>query len=155
MKLATLVVCALLVSSLSHAGSSPDKAQKPVKVGAAVTVKKATDIDQLSANAKQYVGQTVRIEGTVKAVCQHKGCWVEVTSPKGTTFTAKSLDESVLLPKDSAGRKVIVQGVVTTLPAKGETEEQHAHHEADGHDCPQPRYVVDTRGAELLPVAKR
>jgi hypothetical protein len=68
--------------------------------------------------------------------------------PKGATFMAKSLDESVLLPKDIAGRKVIVQGVVKQLPAKGETEEQHAH-----HACADPRPPAGCQRARVMATA--
>ena len=98
--------------------AAPTPGTDAVRVGAAVTSRKPTDIDKLARDPKKYVGRTVRIDGTVKKVCQGAGCWVEVASAKGTTFLARSLDESVLLPKDCAGRKIVVQGVVTMLPAK-------------------------------------
>jgi hypothetical protein len=80
---------------------------------------------------------------------------VEVASARGGSFLAKSLDESVLLPKDCAGRKIVVQGVVTALPAPGAGAHQHTEKEAEGHTCPAPSYVVATRGVELLPTAPR
>ncbi len=58
---------------------------------------------------------------------------------------AKSLDESVLVPKDCAGRRVVVQGVVTALPAEHKAEPQPT----DGHACPRPEYVIATQGIEL------
>jgi hypothetical protein len=119
---ATLLLC---VSSIAIAGT-PAPGTDAVRVGAAITTKKATEIDKLAKDPKKFVGKTVRIEGTVKKVCQGAGCWVEVASSKGVTFLAKSLDESVLLPKDCAGRQIMVQGVVTMLPAKEAEAHQHA-----------------------------
>src|SRR5687768_4537018 len=77
----------------------------PVKVGAPITVKKPVKIEKLSKQPARFVGKTVRLEGKVKAVCQGTGCWVEVEDAQGLTFLAKSLDESVLLPMDCAGKK--------------------------------------------------
>jgi len=120
----------------------------PLKVGAPVTVKKPVDIAALAKKPAKFVGRTVRLEGIVKDVCQGRGCWVEVEGPKGVTFLAKSLDESVLLPKDCKGRRIAVEGVVTEM--KGETEAEHAEHaQAAGHSCPRPTYLVATKGAEL------
>jgi hypothetical protein len=95
----------------------------------------------------------VRLEGTVKSVCQGKGCWAEVVAPDGSTFLAKSLDDTILLPTDCAGRRIVVQGTVTSLGPAGDAEahaEEHAHGEvAEGHVCPRPAYVVATEGIEL------
>ena len=148
-----MIVLMLCAGSIALA-ESPATTSGPVKVGAAITTKKATDIARLVKDPKKYVGRTVRIEGTVKNVCQGAGCWVEVTSGKGVTFLAKSLDESVLLPKDCAGRKIMVQGVVTMLPAKGAEAHQHAEPVAEGHVCPAPTYLISTQGAELLAARK-
>lgn len=117
----------------------------PVQVGAPVTVKKPVKIAQLAKQPERYVGKTVRLEGTVKAVCQGMGCWVEVADGRGASFLAKSLDESVLLPKDCAGRKVVVQGVVTRLEAKAHEHE----HAGDAHECPRPTFLVSTQGVVL------
>ena len=115
-----------------------------VRVGEAVTVKQPVKIAALAGNPANFSGQTIRLEGTVKAVCQGMGCWVEVQEPGGASFIAKSLDESVLLPKDCAGKRIVVQGVVMTLPGSAAAEPAPAD-----HACPKPEYVVSTQGAEL------
>jgi hypothetical protein len=111
-----------------------------------VRVKKPLAIARLAKEPAKFKGRTIRIEGTVKEVCQGRGCWVEVMDASGVSFMAKSLDETVLLPKDCKGQHVVVEGVVTTLPA-------HAAEEAEpaDHSCPKPNFVVSTRGIELRP----
>ena len=59
---------------------------------------------------------------------------------------ARSLDESVLLPKDCKGQHVVVEGKVVTMPTKVADEP-----EPKDHACPKPTYVVSTRGIELHP----
>ena len=156
MKNPMLLVPALLFClTLNVVAGSTTTAPAPLRVGAAITVKKPVDIDRLARDPKRYLGRTVRLEGTVKEVCQGMGCWVEVASARGGSVLAKSLDESVLLPKDCAGRKIVVQGVVTKLLAPGAEAKEHAGHGAEGHSCPAPSYVVSTQGAELLPATPR
>gem|GEM_PF-5964448 len=46
----------------------------PLKVGAPVTVKKPVDIAALAKKPAKFVGRTVLLEGTVKDVCQGRGC---------------------------------------------------------------------------------
>ena len=79
----------------------------------------------------------------MKEVCQGMGCWVEVEA-NGASFLARSLDESVLLPKDCKGRKVVVQGVVKALPKVAKDEPVEV-----GHACPKPEWIVATEGAVL------
>jgi hypothetical protein len=137
------VVSALAIIVLAGP-SRADSTSDVQKFGAPVTQKKATDIAKLAKAPHKFKGKTVRLEGMVSDVCQGRGCWVKVTSAKGATFLAKSLDESVLVPKDCKGRKVVVQGVVTTLPAK----QEEGHGEAS-HECPAPEYVISMLGVEL------
>jgi len=113
-------------------------------VGAAVTVQEPVVIAKLAENPADFDGKTVRLQGTVKAVCQGMGCWVEVQDADGKSFLARSLDESILLPKDCAGRRIVVQGVVMTLPKAAAEEPMPAD-----HACPRPSYVVATQGVEL------
>lgn len=139
----------LLLAALSLCAASAF-AGEPAKFGAPVTVKKSFPVAKLAAAPAKFEGKTVRIEGTVAEVCQGRGCWVRVKDDKGTLFLAKSLDETVLLPKDCAGQHVVVQGVVTALKAK-----PHEHEEGEGHECPTPEYVVATQGIELRPADKK
>jgi hypothetical protein len=139
--LAALAACCLSAPFVGCGG--PEQAK--VAVGAPVTVDRPVSLVSLAASPESFAGETVRLEGTVKAVCQGMGCWVEVQDAKGASFIARSLDESVLLPKDCVGRKIVVQGVVTALPQ--EAHEEPA--EAAGHVCPKPEYVVATQGAML------
>lgn len=119
--------------------------------GAPVTVQKPTNLQKLSKSPAKFQGQTLRIEGTVKEVCQGAGCWVEVVDAKGASFIARSLDESVLLPKDCKGQKVVVQGLLTTMPQKKKEHEEGA----EAHACPAPAFVLSTTGIELAAVAAR
>ena len=137
--LATLV----LVPAAACAADAPAAA---MHFGAPIKVKAPVNVAQLAAGPQKFKGKTIRLEGTVKAVCQGKGCWVEVADDKGASFMARSLDESVLLPNDCKGWHVVVEGKVMTMPAKIAHEET-----ATDHACPKPDYVVSTRGVELTP----
>lgn len=137
-----LVAFSLIIGSgvASHTSTAGD----PIRAGAPITVKKSVRIDKLAKQPAKFEGKVLRLEGTVKNVCQGRGCWVDVEDANGVSFMAKSLDETILLPKDCQGRKVIVQGIVTALP--------HTHDAAaeDGHACPAPKYVLATQGVELI-----
>lgn len=48
--------------------------------------------------------------GTVKEVCQAKGCWIKVDAGNGQEMMVKFKDYGFFLPKDIAGKQVILQG---------------------------------------------
>ncbi len=116
------------------------------KFGAAITVKKCTPVAKLAKDPARLAGRKIKIAGAVKEVCQGRGCWVEVEA-EGVSFIARSLDESVLLPRDCKGRMVVVQGVVKPLPPAAKAEEPAAGEAA--HACPKPEWVLATEGVEL------
>ncbi len=138
-----MTLCALLVAATALAGPRAEAGAEMQSFGAPITVKKPVNIARLAKSPSRFAGRQVRLEGTVKEVCQGRGCWVEVEA-KGASFLARSLDESVLLPSDCKGRKVVVQGVVKSLtPAvRQETVEV-------GHVCPKPAWIVATEGVLL------
>ena len=141
---AALLVGALVLPAFAGDAASSENQ----RFGAPVVETKAASLAKLAKKPASFAGRTLRIEGVVKDVCQGQGCWVEVQDAKGATFIAKSLDESVLLPKDCKGRRIVVQGVVAALPAKGHDHDHGA--EVEAHECPTPSYVLSTQGAELV-----
>ena len=56
-----------------------------------------------------YKGKSFVTTGTVTAVCQSMGCWMEIADDK-TEAHIKMAGESFFVPKTSAGHKARVQG---------------------------------------------
>jgi hypothetical protein len=149
MRRTSFILAALIAGALALPAFAGDTTTADhQRFGAPVVEKKSASIAKLARKPASFAGRTLRIEGVVKDVCQGQGCWVEVQDAKGASFIAKSIDESVLLPKDCKGRRIVVQGVVTALPAKGHDHDHGA--EVAAHECPTPSYVLSTQGAELV-----
>jgi hypothetical protein len=142
---AWLVVCTLLVAGAALTAEGPGAGAAVRRFGSPIKVKKAVEIARLARDPARFAGRRIRIEGTVKDVCQGRGCWVEVEA-NGASFLARSLDETVLLPRDCKGHLVVVQGVVMVLP-RAAKEEVPA--EGEDHACPKPKWVLATQGVEL------
>ena len=120
MRLVSLVLVALLATAVARPAQATDESLANVqRFGAVVVEKKPVNLAKLQKKPASFSGRTLRIEGVVKDVCQGRGCWVEVQDARGATFIAKRLDESVLLPKDCKGQRIVVQGVVQPLAARG------------------------------------
>ncbi|HET7746470.1 MAG TPA: DUF4920 domain-containing protein [Vicinamibacteria bacterium] len=96
--------------------------------------------------AHPTAGQVVRLEGTVEAVCRNRGCWLtlrEGDQSVHVTFEGYSF----FVPKDSASKKVVLEGkVLVKEPDAAEV----AHLKKEGASAAAAaRVSVEAYGVEL------
>jgi len=75
-------------------------------------------IAELAAAPVKFRGQTVRLEGAVRAVCQKKGCWMEVRpveDREAAGVTVKFKGYAFFMPKDSRGAHATLEGKVNVI----------------------------------------
>ena len=87
--------------------------------------------DLLNANPADFADVKVRVKGKVAAVCQARGCWVQVEDTSGEKIFAKSFDHLVLMPKNCEGMAIDVVGTMYADPVE-EGEEQTYSFSLDG-----------------------
>src|SRR5918912_4415 len=91
--------------------------------GAAFTDAKVVALGEVMAHVEKYANRPVKVEGEIKDVCQAKGCWLVVTDgERAMRVTFK--DYAFFVPKDAAGKKVVLEGLVE----KKTISEMHAQH---------------------------
>ncbi len=117
----SLLLLVVVASACTKASpSTDDKHVKPLGAPIAATapvVALATVMkDQAAFKGKPFV-----TTGTVTAVCQSMGCWMEIKDDT-TEAHIKMAGESFFVPKTSAGHKARVQGTLTEV-AGGEDVE--------------------------------
>ena len=133
------------------------EAPKPVdnvNLGDPVDSAGVLPIDTVLASAGDYNGKDVVVEGTVKEVCQKKGCWHTIaTASPDVAVMVKDKEYKIFLPKDSAGKKVHLKGNFAMV----ETPEEEARHYAEdaGKDPstivgPQKGYAIDVAGVKFV-----
>lgn len=117
--LAGLVLAAIISSCGSPAGasagtSSPQSQQGDGKhFGEKISGEGAISYTNLLQVLQQKDSVATKVRGTVTSVCQQKGCWIKITS-EGTEqqdMMVKFKDYAFFMPKDIAGREVVLQGV--------------------------------------------
>lgn len=81
--------------------------------GAAVSKDGAIDVKQLTEKMKNEKELFVKIQGTVVAACQVKGCWMTADLGDGKTMRIRFKDYAFFVPKDSGGKKFYAQGVAS------------------------------------------
>src|SRR5262245_12481070 len=98
------------VVALALAAALPLGVGDETKLGAGVTLEKATPIEAIVASPKDYAGKTVRIDGVATAVCQAMGCWMAVASSDkqdAPTIRLKVEDGGpIVFPVSAKGKKV-------------------------------------------------
>ncbi len=77
----------------------------------------AVPVQAVVAEREAYIGQSVKIEGTVAEVCQMEGCWLTLQTGEGNNIRIlvarkESGDYAFTVPTDISGRRVVVQGTL-------------------------------------------
>jgi hypothetical protein len=139
---AALVVCVAFPASATATPQSENKAvtaEKTEPSTPAMVIKRGNKIgrkspvvalDDIVKDPEKYENKKIILEGTVKAVCQKKGCWMElVTAPDQAGVRVTFKDYGFFVPKDAAGLKVRAEGKIklTTL-----SKEDADHYEEEG-----------------------
>jgi Domain of unknown function (DUF4920) len=122
----TFLVLVLALSACSRASSS-SSSQKSAQKSAAAPVAAANKVGapisaaapvvalaDVMKNPDAYKGKSFVTTGTVTAVCQEMGCWMEIKDATGEAHI-KMAGEKFYVPKTSAGHKARVQGTLVDV----------------------------------------
>ncbi|RYD57932.1 MAG: DUF4920 domain-containing protein [Sphingobacteriales bacterium] len=82
------------------------------KYGKAFKANKATTVKSFTTTMKdQKEADDVVVKGTIAQVCQAEGCWIKLKNDAGgEDILVKFKDHAFLVPKDIAGKSVVVNG---------------------------------------------
>ncbi len=103
---------------------------EPLRMAETETIALAT----ILADKPAYDGKTVRVSGTVAAVCENRGCWLRMVDGEGgedvfVKFTCPV--KGRLIPMNAVNHRVVVEGKIIM----GEiTEEKARHYAKDAGD---------------------
>jgi hypothetical protein len=80
--------------------------------GEAVDAEDAVSYGSLLDMMSDSDSVAVKVKGKVEAVCQAKGCWMNIAGdqPEMEEMMVKFKDYGFFVPKDIAGREVVMQG---------------------------------------------
>ena len=121
------------------AAAAPASAGETETYGDGVTLTEAVAIDTLIANADEYVGKKVRVDGVITGVCKKRGCWMQVTDPEsGNGVRIKVEDGVIVFPYESMGQKAAAEGIFEAIkltPEQIKARQAAAHGHEVGEDC--------------------
>lgn len=114
-----LVVFTLLIFSCKEGDKQKVEDLKPVEkvsyasFGENFEEKDAFDSDRMAEKYENLSSKdtlVTKFHGTVNEVCQAKGCWMKLKLDGGVEAMVKFKDYGFFMPKDIAGKEVIVNG---------------------------------------------
>jgi hypothetical protein len=126
-------------------------AAAPESYGAGVSLGETTPLDRIIARPADFAGKTVRVEGTVEAVCTHMGCWMALkpdTAKDGSTMMIKVDDGVIVFPVSAKGKRASAQGVVQKVTADAEGQSAADEHaKVRGKDAKPVAWQIKATGA--------
>jgi len=84
----------------------------------------------VAKNPSAFKGKTIATTGTVRAVCQERGCWMEIVDTENHA-NVRMHGHAFFVPKSSSGKQAKIQGTVVLVK--------------DGKECDE----MSTTGAQL------
>lgn len=98
--------------SESEEATSTTKVEKDNHFGKTIDNSNAINYKELASKMGDSDSLAVKVKATVNTVCQKKGCWMNIASPNSETeeMFVQFEDYKFFMPKDIAGREVIVDG---------------------------------------------
>lgn len=90
--------------------------------GEPITLTSLTPVSAILDDPSAFIGQRVLVQGMVVAVCEEKGCWMDIASDREFEKVQIKVDDGVIVfPLSARGKQALVEGVVEELQL---TEEQ-------------------------------
>lgn len=90
-----------------------------LRLGAAIEASaEKVALTDVAKNPSAFVGKTFATNGTVTAVCQHMGCWMEIKDDSGEAHI-KMAGHAFFVPKTASGRKARVLATLVKSNEEG------------------------------------
>jgi hypothetical protein len=85
-----------------------------IHYGKPFTVKEETKISEILTSPEKFAGKTVKVRGTVTAVCAERGCFLNLKGDKKFQELQFKVDDGVIVfPADAQGKEALAEGVIS------------------------------------------
>jgi hypothetical protein len=83
--------------------------------GKAITEPGAVTLADVARDPNTFATKTFVVKGTVSAVCEHRGCWMEL-GDAGSSAHLRMSGHAFFVPRDSAGKQARVEARLVADP---------------------------------------
>jgi hypothetical protein len=136
----TLVACQPTDQAVPEADASADAAPAALAdfagttYGEPVTLTTLTPASTILDDPAAFVGKRVLVRGMVVAVCENKGCWMDIASDREFEKIQIKVDDGVIVfPLTARGKAALVEGVVEELQLSEEEAIAEGQRKAEEH----------------------
>jgi len=123
--------------------------------GDTITEEGAVPTVELAALMGDAPSKELKLVGTIEECCQKKGCWMKVDLGNGKSMRVTFKDYGFFVPKDAAGRQVVMDGVASFEETSVESLRHYAEdagkskEEIEAITEPTKELVFEARGVIL------
>jgi hypothetical protein len=97
--------------SLQVEPNSDTSSASALYLGDKITEEGAISITDLKNQMGDKKEMNVKLTGSIEAVCQKKGCWMELTNEGAEPLRVTFKDYAFFMPKDASGKTAIIEGI--------------------------------------------
>jgi hypothetical protein len=119
-------ILSLLVTIFTSLAVYAQSDEAPSYFGEKIDAENANDVTELPEMMADQNELTAKVKGTVQAVCQAKGCWMDIDLGNGEVMKVKFKDYGFFVPKDIAGSNVVMEGIARREMVDVETLQHYA-----------------------------
>jgi len=156
MPFAVLVACnnASTPETKTTAAETEAKAG-PQYFGEKITADGAKPTDSLKNMMGDQKEMTCKLTGKIEAVCQKKGCWMELKNADNSTIRVTFKDYAFFMPKDCSGKTAIVEGIAKVDETSVADLKEYAKDNGDKQEAidaitePKKELVFEAKGVIL------
>jgi Domain of unknown function (DUF4920) len=94
--------------------------------GEKITEANAVAVSELPKLMQGKKTLDTKLTGKIESVCQKKGCWMQLDLGNGQKMRVKFKDYAFFVPKDAAGKQVIIEGVASKETIDVATQKHYA-----------------------------
>jgi hypothetical protein len=104
------------------------------RYGEALTLEEITPVSTILDEPDAWVGRRVLVQGMVVAVCEKRGCWMDIASDREFEKIQIKVDDGVIVfPLSAKGKRALVEGVVERLDLTAEEALEAERVKAEEH----------------------
>ena len=102
--------------------------------GEALTLTEVTPVSAILDAPAEYLGERVLVRGMIVAVCESRGCWMDIAGDREFEKIQIKVDDGVIVfPIGARGKEALVEGTVEELQLTHEEALEAARHQAEEH----------------------
>jgi hypothetical protein len=127
-----------------------------ISLGTEVDKTKLVAVTDILATPQHYLQQLITVKGTVEAVCQKKGCWMQFAADAGQpTFRIKVKDGDMVFPVSAKGKTAYATGKLDPIQMDLESSREYLADKAEEQgETFDPQSVTEAITLyQLVPVA--